>query len=146
MKISDLKTFEWIENMVDTVDYRIAKFRNVLDSRREIKLVYNGERYKAKCVTKVLYSSERKNHCNHPNCGEAFSYVITVAGPLEIIFHITGSDACQGYFPATEFVEAFNSMQELERCLITLNEKEALKVLFPKALQENNTGSDTDSY
>lgn len=62
------------EEMADQVE-KIQAFRNVMRDNRKIVLTHKGERYKARSIVDVLYSSrtEGEEACHH--CGDAREFI-----------------------------------------------------------------------
>ena len=136
--------------MADNRGQKVQAFRDVLRDNRKIALTHNGERYKAKSVIEVLYSSriEGEEACYH--CGNAATSICVVVASTQIIFLVQVLEGCMTYDPTynpTVIMTSFNTREELHQHLLKRAQayKQVLEALFPPPPCSSSSSS-TDSY
>jgi len=126
----------------------LGQFRSLLDENRKFILTHQGQRYKARTITDVLYFSADKQDACPCGYGCTQMYVVTATEPRSVIFLVRYWDGCMSYEPSFT-VHSFDRMRELQQHLITESHNAILDKLFPVGRSPSSDGESsesTDSY
>ena len=91
----------------------LERFREVLNQNRGIILTHNNQRYKAKRITEVFYSSTSKDKCWQGHSSRIEVYIVRAD---KIFFVIEVYRLCSCYESGIE-TRSFESTSELEEYL-----------------------------